>query len=499
MKKAYFAGGCFWCITPMFKIYGVSRVTAGFSGGDEKDPSYEDVKSQKTGHRETLCLEYEPDRVSYETLLEIYFSNIDPFDEGGQYIDRGHSYTLAVFYTDATERKLAEEAVKAAEEESGRKVYVSIEPFKSFYAADEYHQDYYLKNPEAFEEELVNSGRKKAGGSQDIIDRTLGSLLEDPLISQIAPDAIRGRDLKPEEFYNWTLRKISDEMHWSNLERGFTRLLEAAKRGQYYYSLYSAEECEKEPSRCGVNLVRLPSDDPAADNRPYILIVPGGGFVNVWNLTEGWPVAQHFNARGYHAFILTYQIQVNASAARAMDDAARAVELIRRHSAEFCVDPDKYITCGFSAGGYIVCLWNTEKGYAAYGLPKPQACFPVYPVTSYRLMNESMEGSQQEKDDFARSASGCSMDETINSCFEIPEHVGGFPETALFLAAGDELVPPEHSKKLAAALDAAKIPCRLEIGETGGHGFSDGTGMCMEGWPERAIDWFEEIKKGGSF
>ena len=88
------------------------------------------------------------------------------------------------------------------------------------------------------------------------------------------------------------------------------------------------------------------------------------------------------------------------------------------------------------------------------------------------------------------------MKEACNSCFEIPLHTEGFPPAAIFLAAGDDLVPPEHSKQLAASLEKNGIPCRLEIGPTGGHGFADGTGMSMEGWPERAIDWFESLSEG---
>ena len=122
----------------------------------------------------------------------------------------------------------------------------------------------------------------------------------------------------------------------------------------------------------------------------------------------------------------------------------------------------------------------------------PQACFPIYPVTSFRLMDTEEWGPGEDKDEFARGCVGCSMEEARNSCFEIPMHAEGFPPTALFLAKEDELVDPEHSRKLAEALEKAGIPCRLEIGPTGGHGFADGTGMCMEGWTKRAIDWFEK-------
>ena len=162
MKTAYFAGGCFWCITPTFQeMEGVSAVTSGYSGGMEENPSYEDVKYQRTGHRETIRIAYDEDLVSYAHLLDIFLSGVDPFDAGGQFIDRGHSYTLAVYYETEQERQLAADAIGALEKESGQKVYISLEPFTAFYTAEEEHQDYYRKHPEEFRQELIDSGRLK--------------------------------------------------------------------------------------------------------------------------------------------------------------------------------------------------------------------------------------------------------------------------------------------------------------------------------------------------
>ena len=162
MQTAYFAGGCFWCITPTFQEFpGVFRVTSGYCGGREENPSYEDVKYQRTGHRETIRIDYEETAVSYPQLLDIFLSGVDPYDEGGQFIDRGHSYTLAVYYTSPEEQQLAAAAIAALEQESGQKVYISLEPFGTFYTAEEEHQDYYRKHPEAFRQELIDSGRLK--------------------------------------------------------------------------------------------------------------------------------------------------------------------------------------------------------------------------------------------------------------------------------------------------------------------------------------------------
>jgi len=160
MREAYFAGGCFWCITPFFaELPGVEAVTSGYSGGAERAPTYEQVKRQETGHRETVRILYDPALVSYARLLEVFLAHVDPFDAGGQFIDRGHSYTLAVYWADAGEKAAAEEALARLEAESGKAPCVALEPFAAFWEAEERHQDWYRKNPEAFEKEMIESGR----------------------------------------------------------------------------------------------------------------------------------------------------------------------------------------------------------------------------------------------------------------------------------------------------------------------------------------------------
>lgn len=160
MKSAFFAGGCFWCITPVFAEYnGVVKVTAGYSGGKEKSPTYEAVKSQSTLHRETIRIEYDEAQVSFEDLGCVFLRNVDAFDGGGQFIDRGRSYTLAVYYQEKEELLVMEKLISELEAAAGKTVYVALEKFDGFYDAEEYHQNYYLKNPEAFAEEMRSSGR----------------------------------------------------------------------------------------------------------------------------------------------------------------------------------------------------------------------------------------------------------------------------------------------------------------------------------------------------
>ena len=160
MKTAYFAGGCFWCITPTFQeMNGVYKVISGYSGGDEEAPTYLDVKYQRTRHRETIRIDYDGEKVSYETLMSIFLAGVDPFDEGGQFIDRGHSYTLAVYYGNEQQRISAAAAIAKLEQHSGKTVCISLESFHSFYPAEEEHQNYYLKHPKEFQQELIDSGR----------------------------------------------------------------------------------------------------------------------------------------------------------------------------------------------------------------------------------------------------------------------------------------------------------------------------------------------------
>jgi len=162
IETAYFAGGCFWCITPAFReLPGVLDVVSGYSGGEETDPSYEDVKYQRTGHRETIRIDYDPDHADFEQLMDIFLASVDPYDPDGQFIDRGFSYTLAIYHLSEAQRAAVEAKIKKLEQESGKTVYIRVEPFKSFWRAEEYHQDYYRKNPEAFRQELIDSGRMK--------------------------------------------------------------------------------------------------------------------------------------------------------------------------------------------------------------------------------------------------------------------------------------------------------------------------------------------------
>jgi peptide methionine sulfoxide reductase msrA/msrB len=160
--EATFAGGCFWCMEPPFeKVPGVISAISGYSGGDEKNPTYEDVGSGRTGHAESVNVTYDPTKVSYATLVEVYWRSMNPTDAGGQFADRGKQYRPALFYRNE-EQKILVEASKTKLMASGKfskPILVEITKFKSFYPAEEYHQDYYKTNPVRYHAYRMGSGR----------------------------------------------------------------------------------------------------------------------------------------------------------------------------------------------------------------------------------------------------------------------------------------------------------------------------------------------------
>ncbi|MHA7872076.1 MAG: peptide-methionine (S)-S-oxide reductase MsrA [Hyphococcus sp.] len=143
-QAAVFAGGCFWCVESDFeKLDGVGDVVSGYTGGDLENPTYRN----HDGHVEAARIPYDPDIVSYRQLVDYFFRHVDPLDAGGQFCDRGHSYTTAIFYADDSQRADAEAAKAEAERVLGEPVVTPILPLKQFWDAEDYHQDYYKKNP----------------------------------------------------------------------------------------------------------------------------------------------------------------------------------------------------------------------------------------------------------------------------------------------------------------------------------------------------------------
>jgi len=183
-RTAIFAGGCFWCMQPEFdRTSGVIKTTVGYTGGKASDANYPVVSSHKTQHREAIEVTYEPAQISYEKLLAIYWSNIDPTQADGQFADVGLSYRAAIYYGNDEEKRIAE-ASKGALGKSGqyeKPIVTQILPAMKFYPAEEYHQKYYLKNASDYEAYHVGSGREAY--QEKMAARKQGSKAPSPVAS----------------------------------------------------------------------------------------------------------------------------------------------------------------------------------------------------------------------------------------------------------------------------------------------------------------------------
>ena len=164
--KAYFAGGCFWCMEESFEnLSGVEEVISGYSGGVTENPTYKEVTYGNTGHFEVVEVVYNKKIISYEELLENFWINIDPFDSYGQFCDKGYSYRSVAFYKNTNEKKLIEKDIQKLENRFNKKVVTYIRSFEKFYRAEEYHQDFYKIKLERY------LRYKKACGREEILKR----------------------------------------------------------------------------------------------------------------------------------------------------------------------------------------------------------------------------------------------------------------------------------------------------------------------------------------
>jgi peptide-methionine (S)-S-oxide reductase len=162
LEKAIFAGGCFWCMEPPFdKLPGVVSTTSGYTGGQKKDPTYKEVSAGGTGHAEAVQIVYDPKRVSYEKLLEVFWHNVDPTQANGQFCDHGNQYRTGIFYQNAEQKRLAEVSKAGVQKTKPfpGELVTEITAATEFYPAEEYHQDYYMKNPVRYKFYRTGCGR----------------------------------------------------------------------------------------------------------------------------------------------------------------------------------------------------------------------------------------------------------------------------------------------------------------------------------------------------
>ncbi|UCF58124.1 MAG: peptide-methionine (S)-S-oxide reductase MsrA, partial [Deltaproteobacteria bacterium] len=226
LRTATFAGGCFWCIEADFeKVDGMSEAISGYTGGQKENPTYEEVLAGGTGHVEAVQVLYDPKKVSYKELLEVFWRHVDPTDPGGQFVDRGSQYKTAIFYHDEEQRHLAEES-KRELEKSGRfdkPIVTEIVKFTHFYRAEDYHQDYYKTHALRYKFYRWNSGRdqflnKVWGDGNETLATQAGSL------KYTKPsDEILGKKLTPLQYkvtqQSGTEPPFNNE-YWDNKREG---------------------------------------------------------------------------------------------------------------------------------------------------------------------------------------------------------------------------------------------------------------------------------------
>jgi peptide methionine sulfoxide reductase msrA/msrB len=225
-RTATFAGGCFWCVEADFeRVPGVIEVISGYTGGHKENPTYEEVSSGSTGHVEAVQVVYNPDVVTYNELLDVFWKHIDPTDPGGQFVDQGSSYMTAIFYHNEEQKRLAEQSKKELEDshQFDKPIVTKIVKFSKFYKAEDYHQDYYKKNPIRYKYYRWHSGRdqflEKAWkvDRYDPIRRAEGGDYQKP------SDEVLRKTLTPLQYevtQEGATEKAFDNSYWDNKAEG---------------------------------------------------------------------------------------------------------------------------------------------------------------------------------------------------------------------------------------------------------------------------------------
>jgi acetyl esterase/lipase len=271
--------------------------------------------------------------------------------------------------------------------------------------------------------------------------------------------------------------------------KGLQFLSDTADRQEVLFDVYDKDENELDQEKQDVKVWYFPALETkreTARNKPFIILLAGGGYEQVCTLVEALPSAAHFCRMGYNVFCLNYRVGDKPLFPKPLDDLSAAYRMICSKKEDFQIETEEYIVGGYSAGGHLCACWGTEKmGYHSYGLKKPMALFLVYPLLSKKLLYR--EGLENMLQCVFRTPEEAREEDVIDHITE------NYPPTFLVHCAEDLIVPVANSIKMKETLDAYRIPAEMEIGINGKHGFGDGADTDVAGWPERAISFVEKL------
>lgn len=291
----------------------------------------------------------------------------------------------------------------------------------------------------------------------------IGDIMKLPGIRPFADCFLKGEN---DVSVNLPKRTVSSFGRATNsIREALQRLVDLNEKSENYFRIYPDADCSDDERKKYVNVLRFPALDPEQGKKnPYVIVCPGGGYVNVWSITEGYTIANWFSKRGYTAFVLTYRIIGPDLMPKPLDDVAEAQKFIDNHAEYLEVSKGNYILGGFSAGGNLTALWGCDStGYRKYGLPKPKMLFPIYaPIATPKR--------------------------------QIPTPTGNYPPCYIAACKDDALVNYTQSVILKNYLDQAGVKNVLDIGDRGGHGFGDGECSDCKGWIDRAIVFLKKLE-----
>lgn len=280
------------------------------------------------------------------------------------------------------------------------------------------------------------------------------------------------------------------EMHWDadGTVKGLNNLIRVEKKNRGMHFVYTEEECANDPWKNEIGFLYL-EPERADEKKPFVVLCAGGAYQFVCTMVESAPVGAALNDLGYKVFLVNYRVGGTGVIYKAVDDLAANIRYICSHAAEFGIDPDNYIVGGFSAGGNLTCTWGMDNvGFKKYGLPKPRALFPVYPVTDLEALMATEESKM-----FLRFMLGESFTEEQVKEYSPILHVTDYPPCYTVCCKDDTTVDYRNTVALKEALDQQGIPNQAEIGEVGEHGFGLGTNTDVEGWVERAATFEQSL------